>query len=130
MADRGLEDRERAERHLFIIARDQASLWEYLRREFASETNVEVILDRRLGRDRRSAFDRIAPLGPMGETMDDRRTGERRIRDFVAAQLRSIGYAMLRIRRSEERRVGKECRAGWSPYHYTKKSAYERTEAI
>ncbi len=98
MEDRSLEDRELAERHLFIIARDQASLWEYLRREFASETNVEVILDRRLGRDRRSAFDRIAPLGPMGETMDDRRTGERRIRDFVAAQLRSIGYAMLRIR--------------------------------
>src|SRR2546427_939444 len=102
MEDRILEDRELAERHLFIIARDQASLWEYLRREFASETNVEVILDRRLGRDRRSAFDRIAPLGPMGETMGDRRTGERRIRDFVAAQLRSIGYAMLRIRRSEE----------------------------
>src|SRR2546426_8826827 len=81
MEDRSLEDRELAERHLFIIARDQASLWEYLRREFASETNVEVILDRRLGRDRRSAFDRIAPLGPMGETMDDRRTGERRIKD-------------------------------------------------
>ena len=98
MEDRSLEDRELAERHLFIIARDQASLWEYLRREFASETNVEVILDRRLGRDRRSAFDRIAPLGPMGETMADRRTGERRIRDYVAAQLRSIGYAMLRIR--------------------------------
>ena len=47
MEDRSLEDRELAERHLFIIARDQASLWEYLRREFASETNVEVILDRR-----------------------------------------------------------------------------------
>src|SRR6266446_6588557 len=59
MENRSLEDRELAERHLFIIARDQASLWEYLRREFASETNVEVILDRRLGRDRRSAFDRL-----------------------------------------------------------------------
>src|SRR2546425_6177422 len=27
MEDRSLEDRELAERHLFIIARDQASLW-------------------------------------------------------------------------------------------------------
>src|SRR5688572_33302766 len=25
-------------------------------------------------------------------------------------------------RRSEERRVGKECRSRWSPYHYKKKS--------
>ena len=34
------------ERHLFIIARDQPSLWEYLRREFSSEENVEVIFSR------------------------------------------------------------------------------------
>src|SRR5215510_4788495 len=25
------------------------------------------------------------------------------------------------VRRSEERRVGKECRSGWSPYHSKKK---------
>src|SRR2546428_14003050 len=98
MEDRSLEDRELAERHLFTIARDQASLWEYLRREFASETNVEVILARRLGRDRRSAFDRIAPLGPTGETMGDRRTGDPRGRDGLAAPRRSNGYALLRIR--------------------------------
>src|SRR5437879_11597594 len=90
--------RRRHTRYIGDWSSDVCSSDLYLRREFASETNVEVILDRRLGRDRRSAFDRIAPLGPMGETMDDRRTGERRIRDFVAAQLRSIGYAMLRIR--------------------------------
>src|SRR5688572_33245009 len=27
--------------------------------------------------------------------------------------------------RSEERRVGKECRSRWSPYHYKKKGTYE-----
>src|SRR3712207_9221823 len=29
--------------------------------------------------------------------------------------------ARLTARRSEERRVGKECRSRWSPYHYKKK---------
>ena len=26
-------------------------------------------------------------------------------------------YSMKKMRRSEERRVGKECRSRWSPYH-------------
>ena len=31
---------------------------------------------------------------------------------------RTVGEpAMLIMRRSEERRVGKECRSRWSPYH-------------
>src|SRR3989449_9107351 len=29
-----------------------------------------------------------------------------------------------RVARSEERRVGKECRSRWSPYHYKKKHTY------
>ena len=41
-----------ADRHLFLISRDQPGLLDYLRREFSSEENVEVILDRRLERDR------------------------------------------------------------------------------
>jgi hypothetical protein len=83
--------------HLFIIARDQPGLWEYLRREFSSEANVDVILDRRLGRDRRSAAERRVSLRVMDETLDDRRSGERRIRAFVDTQLRSVGYVMLRV---------------------------------
>ena len=42
-------------RHYFIVARDQASLCEYLTRQFAAEESVEVFLDRRSGRDRRTA---------------------------------------------------------------------------
>src|SRR3712207_9435625 len=30
-------------------------------------------------------------------------------------------FCTLEITRSEERRVGKECRSRWSPYHYKKK---------
>src|SRR5438876_12183541 len=33
-----------------------------------------------------------------------------------------------RIPRSEERRVGKECRSRWSTYHYTKNSVTHRSQ--
>src|SRR5687768_18285477 len=32
-------------------------------------------------------------------------------------QQREIQEAAYRVQRSEERRVGKECRSGWAPYH-------------
>src|SRR5690554_1535652 len=35
-----------------------------------------------------------------------------------------------RNRRSEERRVGKECRSRWSPYHYTKKTTQLSTTVL
>src|SRR5271169_2279594 len=34
--------------------------------------------------------------------------------------------ALLRLARSEERRVGKECRSRWSPYHLKKKNEFAR----
>src|SRR5688572_33101369 len=35
-----------------------------------------------------------------------------------ASEIRKVN---IRLERSEERRVGKECRSGWSPYHYKRK---------
>ena len=35
--------------------------------------------------------------------------------DTFLAQLRELG--VVHVKRSEERRVGKECRSRWSPYH-------------
>ena len=32
-------------------------------------------------------------------------------------ETRPLSYTILKINRSEERRVGKECRSRWSPYH-------------
>ena len=37
-------------------------------------------------------------------------------RSYVREQLPAGGY-VVKIMRSEERRVGKECRSRWSPYH-------------
>ena len=36
---------------------------------------------------------------------------------FLGYAPEKIEYAMNRYKRSEERRVGKECRSRWSPYH-------------
>src|SRR2546430_17630825 len=36
---------------------------------------------------------------------------------LVTSKMRSGAVRGLRIARSEERRVGKECRSRWSPYH-------------
>ncbi len=76
-------------RHYFIVARDQNSLCEYLARQFASEENVEVFMDRRSGGDRRVAERN-------GDTVE-RRNADRRHQPFVDTQLRSLGYAMFRI---------------------------------
>jgi len=83
------------DQHLFIVARDSPGLREYLAREFSTEQNVEVILDRRAGHDRRSGDDRrAAPRGPLEP---DRRATDRRAPRVVDEQLRSLGYAMLRL---------------------------------
>ena len=50
---------------------------------------------------------------------------KRRTQEYVAAQTGNYGIARRvsrpargwRALRSEERRVGKECRSRWSPYH-------------
>jgi len=76
-------------RHYFIVARDQTSLCEYLARQFASEQNVAVFLDRRSGHDRRMADGN-------GNTVDWR-SADRRHQPFVDTQLRSLGYSMFRV---------------------------------
>src|SRR3712207_7386764 len=40
---------------------------------------------------------------------------------LVIALLFAAAHFTLVVLRSEERRVGKECRSRWSPYHYKKK---------
>ena len=38
-------------------------------------------------------------------------------RAILVSQLVKAGFTISTISRSEERRVGKECRSRWSPYH-------------
>jgi hypothetical protein len=62
-----------------IISRYHPGLFDYVRARFAHEDNVEVVLDRRRGRDRRVAASRSGV---------ERRSTERRIRPHVDIALR------------------------------------------
>jgi len=69
----------RLPRHLLIISRYHSGLYDYVRARFAHEDNVEVILDRRRGRDRRASA---------VEAHVERRSADRRVRPHIDAALR------------------------------------------
>src|SRR5258708_27370082 len=48
---------------------------------------------------------------------DDIQPQPRLIRDLLSQRFRRAAVFILMPKRSEERRVGKECRSRWSPYH-------------
>jgi len=84
----------RSRRQLFIVARDREKLYEYVKRAFADNPTVQVVLDRRTGDRRRGSMPRLP----------DRRRGDRRSRD-VTGQLRALGWAIVLcdIAREDER---------------------------
>ena len=75
--------------HLFIVARQRPDLYGYLSREFSSEADVRVMMDRRSGDRRREGERRASARG-------DRRQTDRRSRSEAAEQINSLGYAFVR----------------------------------
>jgi hypothetical protein len=75
--------------HLFIVSRQAPDLFAYLAREFSSEPDVTVILDRRQG-ERRGTVRRA------GER-PDRRQADRRVKAEIASALSTLGYAFIRL---------------------------------
>ena len=73
---------------LFIVSRRQPDLYEYLRRQFASEPDMKVMLDRRTVERRRT--------GPSRPEPPERRAGDRRRNHEVTHQLLTMGYALAR----------------------------------
>ena len=65
-----------------------------------------------------SAFATGLPDGPLVVSRDGRTTG-RMLAEAIRSGLCAVGRTVIdaEIARSEERRVGKECRSRWSPYH-------------
>ena len=78
-------------RHLLIISRYHPGLYDYVRARFAGEDNVEVILDRRRGPDRRSAA--------AAEIHAERRSSDRRVRPHVDDALRMESMQFVTISR-------------------------------
>ena len=75
-------------RTLFIVSRQHPDLYTYLRERFATDTAVEVILDRRVGQRRQR--EEPAPT-------EDRRRADRRARPEVELELRSRSHAIITI---------------------------------
>src|SRR3712207_3366309 len=73
--------------------------------EFKGTGNMELVLDRKIS-DRR-----IFPA------IDIQRSGTRKEELLLEKDELNRVYLLRNFLRSEERRVGKECRSRWSPYH-------------
>jgi len=76
--------------HLFIVTRQRPDLYGYLCREFSTEANVRVMVDRRAG-ERRVQGERRA------DSRGDRRQTARRVPSEAAAQISTLGYAFVRL---------------------------------
>src|SRR2546430_10613553 len=70
-----------------------------------------------LVRDERWVLLRAAALEPVAARGDQAWSSGRRHSDDPKARVATMTLATMIGRRSEERRVGKECRSRWSPYH-------------
>jgi len=73
-------------RLLYVVRRDQQSLYDYLRQSFAGEPDVEIVLDRRWAE--RRFRERAAASW-------ERRNGERRLREKTQRDLHDLGYAIV-----------------------------------
>lgn len=76
--------------HLFIVSRQAPDLFAYLAREFSSEPDVTVIVDRRQG-ERRRGTERSTAERP------DRRQADRRLEAEIVSALSTLGYAFVRL---------------------------------
>ena len=72
---------------LLIVARNQRSLYEYLKHDFEDDPDVQVVMDRRQGERRQAREPWTA----------ERRRGDRRTRPPIDDKLESIGFAVVRI---------------------------------
>ncbi len=72
--------------NLMIVARDEAELYDYLKRDFADEPPVQVVMDRRHGERRQVSV----------PSTDERRRSDRRTRKDVQTRLAELGYVFVR----------------------------------
>jgi hypothetical protein len=74
-------------RTLFVVSRHHPDLFAYLRERFATDSNVEVILDRRMAQRRQRE---VTPDA-------ERRRADRRSRPEVEMELKTRSHAIITI---------------------------------
>ncbi len=72
---------------IFVVSRDALDHYEYLKRAFAGDDRVSVVLDRRSGERRKASSAREG----------DRRRADRRSRRLIDDRVRRQGWAMVRV---------------------------------
>src|SRR3989449_11228992 len=78
-----------------------------------STSEIEVLLQRYAAAWRKHDVDELRRIGQI--TSEAQAAA---LRDYFArVDDLDVEVQLLEVRRSEERRVGKECRSRWSPYH-------------
>jgi hypothetical protein len=83
---------------MFIIAPGQRALYDSLRRTFANDPTVEVVMDRRKGQRRQ----------PASGTSAERRAVDRRRNVTVQKKLSARGFAVVGVVATEIRRGARE----------------------
>src|SRR5215216_7932833 len=84
--------------------------------EALAAEGAHVLMTARSGDRLKEAADAIGKKGPgrastfVGDLKDN-------VEAIHAAAMKELGGVDILVARSEERRVGKECRSRWSPYH-------------
>ena len=84
-AAKGQDDPLKTVRQLIIVAGDRAHLYEHLKRGFAGNGTVQVLLNRRV----------IARRARAGPHETERRRADRRLPSKLDALLRAIGWAIV-----------------------------------
>ncbi|HXH83309.1 MAG TPA: hypothetical protein VNN07_10305 [Candidatus Tectomicrobia bacterium] len=74
-------------RHLFVVSRSSPDFYEYLLERFADDTNVEVIMDRRIAQRRQRETG--VPV--------ERRRADRRSRPYVDRELETRSHAIITL---------------------------------
>jgi hypothetical protein len=88
---------------MFIIAPGQRALYDSLRRTFANDPTVEVVMDRRTGQRRERASGASAE-----RRAADRRAADRRRNATVQKKLSARGFAVVGVVATEIRRGRRE----------------------
>src|SRR2546425_7702814 len=122
-ADTGLAAllKEKRVRKILCSFPRQADSWHFDALYRAGEIELELVPQGTLAERIRAAgagvgafYTPTAYGTRLAEGKETRRIGDR---DYVLEYPIHADYALIKAERSEERRVGKECRSRWSPYH-------------
>src|SRR2546422_10614687 len=99
------------------VAGGEADVLDVLRQDRSQELTGRGSSELGAGPERKRRFTRYSPLGSRSPDASLAELTERQLQDLLRQSQPARTSPEGGYGRSEERRVGKECRSRWSPYH-------------